>query len=284
MAQHLAQQQYVVLPQRDQFSFDCRGLGVRCCEPHPSLNCCASVASPFISSCRRQNACVTSFSFLCALLRTTQETMIVLHTCDKKRIFQILAAFIFYLKSTFSALALECEGSSGKCEVWSVKEAVGSEKCEVWSVKFKFGVRSAQCEVWGLECEGSSGKCEVWSAKCELWSVECEVSSSECEECSVKCGVWRLCFVSRWKNQTVVEVWSAKRAVWSVRFGVWRKQWEVRSVKCEVCEVLECEVSSSECEECSVKCGVWRLCFVSRWKNQTVVEGRTRSGQGVFEL
>ena len=90
---------------------------MRCCEPHPSLNCCASVASPFISSCRRQNACVTSFSFLCALLRTTQETMIVLHTCDKKRIFQILAAFIFYLKSTFSALALECEGSSGKCEV-----------------------------------------------------------------------------------------------------------------------------------------------------------------------
>ena len=29
---------------------------------------------------------------------------------------------------------------SEKCEVWSVK-------CEVWSVKFKFGVRSAQCEV-----------------------------------------------------------------------------------------------------------------------------------------
>ena len=43
---------------------------------------------------------------------------------------------------------------SVKCEVWSVKEAVGSEKCEVWSVKcavwsvkFKFGVRRAQCEV-----------------------------------------------------------------------------------------------------------------------------------------
>ena len=81
----------------------------RCCEPHPSLNCCASVSSPFISSCRRQNACVTSFSFLCALLRTAQETMIVLHTCDKKRIFQILAAFIFCLKSTFSALALELQ-------------------------------------------------------------------------------------------------------------------------------------------------------------------------------
>ena len=92
---------------------------MRCYEPHPGVNCCASVASPFISSCRRQNACVTSFSFLCALLRTTQETMIVLHTCDKKRIFQILAAFIFYLKSTFSALTLECEGSRGsvKCEV-----------------------------------------------------------------------------------------------------------------------------------------------------------------------
>ena len=34
-----------------------------------------------------------------------------------------------------------------QCEVWGVKSAVGSEKCEVWSVKFKFGVRSAQCEV-----------------------------------------------------------------------------------------------------------------------------------------
>ena len=36
---------------------------------------------------------------------------------------------------------------SVKEAVGSVKEAVGSEKCEVWSVKFKFGVRSAQCEV-----------------------------------------------------------------------------------------------------------------------------------------
>ena len=206
----------------------------------------------------------------------------------KKRIFQILAAFIFYLKSTFSALALECEGSSGKCEVWSVKEAVGSEKCEVWSVKFKFGVRSAQCEVWGLECEGSSGKCEVWSAKCEVWSVECEVSSSECEECSVKCGVWRLCFVSRWKKSNgcrglECEARSVKCEVWSVKEAVGSEKCEVWSAKCEVWSV-ECEVSSSECEECSVKCGVWRLCFVSRWKNQTVVEGRTRSGQGVFEL
>ena len=105
----------------------------------------------------------------------------------QKRIFQILAAFIFYLKSTFSALALECEGSSGKCEVWSVKEAVGSEKCEVWSVKFKFGVRSAQCEVWGLECEGSSGKCEVRSAKCEVWSVKFQVRSAKSAVWSVEC-------------------------------------------------------------------------------------------------
>ena len=36
-----------------------------------------------------------------------------------------------------------------QCEVYSVKEAVGSVKCEVWSVKFKFGVRrvSVKCEV-----------------------------------------------------------------------------------------------------------------------------------------
>ena len=38
-----------------------------------------------------------------------------------------------------------------KCEIWSVKEAVGSEECEVWTVK---------CEVWSVECEVL-----VWSAK-----------------------------------------------------------------------------------------------------------------------
>ena len=159
--------------------------------------------------------------------------------------------FHFLFKINFFCSDVGVWRKQGKCEVWSVKEAVGSEKCEVWSVKFKFGVRSAQCEVWGLECEGSSGKCEVWS-------VECEVSSSECEECSVKCGVWRLCFVSRWKNQTVVEVWSAKRAVWSVRFGVWRKQWEVRSVKCEVRSV-KCEVWSVKFQVRSAKSAVWSV-------------------------
>ena len=45
---------------------------------------------------------------------------------------------------------------SVKCEVWSVKEAVGSEKCEVWSV---------ECEVSSLECEKCSVKCGVWSVK-----------------------------------------------------------------------------------------------------------------------
>ena len=84
-----------------------------------------------------------------------------------------------------------------QCEVWSVKEAVGSEKCEVWSVKcevwsvkFKFGVRRAQCEVWSVKCEVWSVKEAVRSEKCEVWSVECEVWSLECEECSVQCEVW----------------------------------------------------------------------------------------------
>ena len=226
-------------------------------------------------------------------------------TCDKKRIFQILAAFIFCLKSTFSALALElqfptplrvvllcfatpslqipnamaasrlrrtvaafvillsfaarlhesflewlhegCETNlladflhfgtsvvfvarrfravwsvgreecSVKCEVWRKQWEVRSVKCGVWSLSLECEARSVKCEVWGLECEGSSGKWEVWSVKCEVRSVKCEV--------------------------------------WSVKF-------QVRSAKS----------------------AVWRLCFVSRWKNQTVVEGRTRSGQGVFEL
>ena len=55
--------------------------------------------------------------------------------------------------------------SSVKCEVWSVKEAVGSEKCEVWTVK---------CEVWSV-------KCGVWSFKFGVRRVQCEVHV-ECED------------------------------------------------------------------------------------------------------
>ena len=68
-----------------------------------------------------------------------------------------------------------------QCEVWSVKESVGSEKCEVWSFSLECEERSVKCEVWSV-------KEAVWSV--EVWSVECEVWSLECEECSVKCGVW----------------------------------------------------------------------------------------------
>ena len=77
-----------VLPQRFQLSFDGRGLGVRCYEPHPGVNACASVASPFIWPCEPQNAFVTWFWFLCALLRTAQKTMIVL----QNRLFFALAS------------------------------------------------------------------------------------------------------------------------------------------------------------------------------------------------
>ena len=112
----------------------------------------------------------------------------------KKRIFQILAAFIFYLKSTFPALALELQFPTPLRVVllcFATQSLQILLKCEVWSVKFQFGVRRAQCE--------------VWSVKCEVWSVKEAVRSEKCEVCSVKCGVWRHCFVSRWKNQTVVE-------------------------------------------------------------------------------
>ena len=88
---------------------------------------------------------------------------------------------------------MKCGAWRVQCEVWSVKEAVGSEKCEVWnvkcevwSVKFKFGVRRAQCEVWGLECEGSSEKWEVWSVKC----VKCGVWRVKCGVRRVQCAVW----------------------------------------------------------------------------------------------
>ena len=99
----------------------------------------------------------------------------------------------------------QCEVWGVKSAVWSVKESVGSEKCEVWkwevwSFSLECEERSVKCEVWSfsLECEGSSVKCEVWSVKFEVWSAKSAVWS-------VECGVWRLCFVSRWKNQTVVE-------------------------------------------------------------------------------
>ena len=101
------------------------------------------------------------------------------------------------------------------------------------------------------------------SVKCEVWRKQWEVRSVKCGVWSVKCGVWSL--------SLECEERSVKCEVWSVRFGVWRKQWEVRSVECEVWSV-ECEVWSLECEECSVQCEVWS------------VEGRTRSGQVVFEL
>ena len=85
-----------------------------------------------------------------------------------------------------------------QCEVWSVKEAVGSEKCEVWSVKcevwsvkFKFGVRRAQCEVWSVKCEVWSVKEAVRSVKCEVWSVKFEVWSAKSAVSSVRCGVSR---------------------------------------------------------------------------------------------
>ena len=59
---------------------------MRCYEPHPGVNGCASVASPFIGPCEPQNASVTCFWFMCALLRTAQTTMIVLHTCEKTKL------------------------------------------------------------------------------------------------------------------------------------------------------------------------------------------------------
>ena len=182
--------------------------------------------------------------------------MIVLHTCDKKKDLSDFGCFHFLFKINFFCSGVgvwrkQWEVWSVKCEVWRKQWEVRSVKCGVWSLSLECEARSVKCEVWSV-------KEAVWSAKCEVWSVECEVSSSECEECSVKCGVWRLCFVSRWKNQTVVEVWSAKRAVWSVRFGVWRKQWEVRSVKCEVRSV-KCEVWSVKFQVRSAKSAVWSV-------------------------
>ena len=187
---------------------------------------------------------------------------------------------------------MKCGAWRVQCEVWSVKEAVGSEKCEVWSVKFQFGVRRAQCEVWSVrfgvwrkQWEVRSVKCEVWSVKfgvgrkqwevrsvkCGLWSVECEVRSEKWEVWSEKCecGLWSVeCEVRSEK----CEVWSLecegsseKWEVWNVECEVWSVKCEVRSVDCEVWSVkcglwsVKCDVWTVKCEVCSVKCEVWGL-------------------------
>ena len=92
---------------------------------------------------------------------------------------------------------MKCGAWRVQCEVWSVKEAVGSEKCEVWnvtcevwSVKFKFGVRRAQCEVWSVKCEVWSVKEAVRSEKCGVWSVKCGVWSLKFGVRRVQCAVW----------------------------------------------------------------------------------------------
>jgi len=128
---------------------------------------------------------------------------------------------VWSVKCGVWSLSLECEARSVKCEVWSVRFGVWrkqwevrSEKCEVWTVKcevwsvkcgvwsFKFGVRRVQCEVWSVKCGVWSLKFGVQRVQCEVWSVKFEVWSAKSAVWSVKCGVWRLCFVSRWKNQT----------------------------------------------------------------------------------
>ena len=97
-------------------------------------------------------------------------------------------------------------------------------------------------------------KWKMWGTKCEMWTVKYEVWSVKCEVWTVQCEVWSL----------KCEVWSVREAVRSVKCGVGSLEWEGSSEKWEVW--------SLECEECSVQCEVWS------------VEGRTRSGQGVFEL
>ena len=188
---------------------------------------------------------------MCALLRTAQTTMIVLHTCEKTKLswervnasshwdplnalcsmgwsfvvcwmYDFLGHFFFRHQTQspmiFSILAL----------VFFVARkfrAVGRVGREVWSVKFKCGVRRAQCEVWSVKCEVwsvkeavRSVKCGLWSVKCE-WSVECEVRSEKCEVWSLECEVW--------SGKEAVR--SEKCEVWTVKCGVWSAKWEVWS-------------------------------------------------------
>ena len=126
--------------------------------------------------------CLCHFIFVsvCVVTNHTRN-----HDRDKKRIFQILVAFISISHQLFLLWRWSVKEAveSVKCEVWRKQWEVKSVKCGVWNFSLECEERSVKCEVWGLECEGSSEKWEVWSVDCEVWSVECE-------ECSVQCEVW----------------------------------------------------------------------------------------------
>ena len=185
---------------------------------------------------------------------------------------------VWTVKCGVWSFSLECEERSVKCEVWSLKEAVRSEKCEVW---VKCGVWSAKWEVWSvkfgvwsLEWEGCSEKWEVWSEKCEVWTVQCGVWRAQCEVWGLECEVWSRKWSSeKWEVWSVdCEVWSVKCEVWSLKCEVWSvkeavrsEKWEVWSEKCEVWTV-KCGVWSAKWEVWSVKFGVWR----KQWEVRSV--------------
>ena len=226
--------------------------------------------------------CLCHFIFVsvCVVTNHTRNHDRIAYMWQKKDLSDF-GCFHFLFKINFFCSDVGVWRKQGKCEVWSVKEAVGSEKCEVWSVKFKFGVRSAQCEVWGLECEGSSGKCEVWSVKCGVWSFKFGVRRVQCEVWSVKTLLRLSLKKSNGCRGLEGEARSVKCEVWSVKEAVGSVKCEVRSVKCEVWSV-KFQVRSAKSAVWSVECEDFASSLAE--KNQTVVEGRTRSGQGAFEL
>ena len=100
------------------------------------------------------------------------------------------------------------------------------------------------------------------------WNRRC--SKTFFVSCRKKSLCWRLCVPRIWKHacgqeQAPKDTKQMQSEPSIIEFTIrLRKQWEVWSV--------ECEVWSLDSEECSVQCEVWS------------VEGRTRSGQGIFEL
>ena len=73
-----------------------------------------------------------------------------------------------------------------QCEVWSVKESVGSEKCGVWSLSLEYKAPSVKYEVWTVRFGVWRKQWEVRSAKCGVWSVKFGVRKVQCEVWSVK--------------------------------------------------------------------------------------------------
>ena len=173
---------------------------------------------------------------MCALLRTAQTTMIVLHTCEKKK------AVVGASQCKVSPRSSQCLVQHGLefghlLNVW----LSGPFLCQTSDPKLYVFFHFGASFFFFVLLHVSLRQLDVWRMKCGVWSL-----SEKCEVWSVKFGVGS----KQW------EVWSVKWEVWSVDCAVWSEKCEVWSLECEVWSGKEA-VRSEKCEVWTVKCGVW---------------------------